>query len=76
MAKILFVLKKRETYYVGEENSCYSGGYTLLNSGLFNSATFVCDMLIHLGYEAKLVHVIDGHCAIASIKKFLNINLT
>lgn len=51
--KVLFILKLRQ----------HSGGeYTVLkHSGLFNSATFVSDMLVQNGYESHLVQVVDNN---------------
>lgn len=69
MAKIQFILKKREEYYLGEDDySC--GGYNILHSGLFNSASFVCDMLKTLGYDAEIVHVIDNNCIDREVTRF------
>lgn len=68
MAKIQFILKQREAYYSGEDD--YSCGYGLLHSGLFNSANFVCDMLVSLGYEAEIVHVIDNNCIDKEVTRF------
>lgn len=50
--KVLFILKYRH----------HSGGYGLLkHSGLFNSATFVHDMLRKNGYNSKLEQVVDNN---------------
>jgi len=51
--KVLFVLKKRSVY---SENT-----YTTVNSGLFNSATFVNNMLVGKGINSKLVQVNDNN---------------
>lgn len=51
--KILFILKKRIIY--GDDT------YTTLNSGLFNSATFVNKMLNDNNVESNLVDVIDNN---------------
>lgn len=52
--RVLFVLKLRQT--------SGGGGYAVLkSSGLFNSATFVNDMLVNNGYDAKLVQVVDNN---------------
>jgi len=53
MKKILFILKKRHIY----SNECY----TTTNSGLFNSATFVNDMLVKNGVESHLEQVVDNN---------------
>lgn len=70
MPKVQFILKRRETYYVGEDDNCYSGGYNLLHSGLFNSASFVCDMLKTMGYETEIVHVIDNNFIDREVTRF------
>ncbi len=52
--RILFLLRRQGLYG--------SGGFDVRSSGLFNSATFIVDMLINaLGYEAKLVIVEDSN---------------
>ena len=53
MKKILFILKKRHIY----SNTSYS----TVNSGLFNSATFVNDMLVCNGVDSTLVQVVDNN---------------
>ena len=53
--KVLFILKKRSVY-----NDETLQGYTL-SSGLFNSATFVSNMLNESGIESKVVEVIDAN---------------
>lgn len=68
MPKIQFILKRRENYYTGEDD--YSCGYGLLHSGLFNSATFVCDMLSEMGYDAEIIHVIDNNCIDREVTRF------
>ena len=55
MPKILFILKRREDFNAIIHNS--KG----LSTGLFNSATFVNDMLIQQGIESKLVIVTDNN---------------
>lgn len=70
MTKIQFILKKRETYYISEEDDCYSGGYNLLHSGLFNSASFVCEMLQKMGYDTEIIHVIDNNCIDREVTRF------
>ncbi len=51
--KILFILKKRNIY----SNFTYS----TVNSGLFNSATFVNEMLQENGVNSTLVQVVDNN---------------
>jgi len=53
--RFLFVLKLRSGYDCG-----YSYN-SVLNSGLFNSARYIVDMLNEHGVEAKLVQVIDAN---------------
>jgi len=53
MSKVLFILKKREIY--SEEY------YSTVNSGLFNSATFVNDMLVRNGINSILEEVVDNN---------------
>lgn len=53
MARILFILKLRETYGCN-----YGDG---LSSGLFNSARLVVEMLQAAGVESKLVQVVDNN---------------
>lgn len=53
-SKILFVLKKRMDYY---NASSHLG----LSTGLFNSASFMNQMLIDLGYESNMVVVNDNN---------------
>jgi hypothetical protein len=54
--RVLFVLKRREDY--GQQHYSSVG----LSTGLFNSATFVKDMLVDLGFEAQLQVAIDNNC--------------
>ncbi len=61
MKKPLFILKKRNIYS--------DGNYATVNSGLYNSAMFVNDMLIKNGVDSTLVQVVDNneidkYCAI------------
>jgi hypothetical protein len=50
--KILFILKKRTLY--SEDK------YSTVKSGLYNSATFVNDMLVKRGVDSHLVEVVDN----------------
>lgn len=52
LPKILFVLKYRQHY---------GDGYSLKESGLLNSAQFVCDMLKKEQFPANLVQVVDNN---------------
>jgi hypothetical protein len=61
--RVLFVLKLRQT--------SGGGGYAVLkSSGLLNSATFVNDMLVKNGYDAKLVQVVDNNGIDKEVHKF------
>jgi hypothetical protein len=53
--RVLFILKFRHQY--GPD----SGDRLLKSAGLFNSATFVHEMLLKNGYESKLVQVVDNN---------------
>jgi hypothetical protein len=55
MKKVLFILKRKNDY---STPSTLSPG---LSTGLYNSASFVNDVLIDLGVESKMVVVIDGN---------------
>lgn len=66
--KVLFILKHREDCWA-PGNCSYSNGQ--LSSGLFNSATFVCDALNTSGkIEAKLVDVVDNNCIDREVHNF------
>lgn len=54
--KVLFILKRREDF--DPEKHSVNG----LSTGLFNSATFMIDMLIDQGTEAILEVAIDNNC--------------
>jgi glycosyltransferase involved in cell wall biosynthesis len=58
MAKpiVLFILKRREDFDLEKHNS--KG----LSTGLFNSATFMSDMLTAQGIDARLEVAIDNNC--------------
>jgi hypothetical protein len=65
MAKLLFILKRREMTLeedktLGSEEKPYFK--YCISSGLRNSARFVVDMLNENGIEAKMVEVIDNNC--------------
>ena len=53
MKKPLFILKKRNIYS--------DGTYSTVNSGLYNSATFVNDMLVKNCVDSTLVQVVDNN---------------
>lgn len=56
--KALFILKRREDYSTNIVNFAYGPVAT----GMFNSATFVSNMLDQSGVESKVVTVIDNNC--------------
>lgn len=60
--RILFILKKNQTYgfttHVGEEPDRVHKKST----GLFNSTNFIVRGLLRVGVHAKIVEVIDNHC--------------
>jgi hypothetical protein len=60
--KILFVLKKRRLYNMPSAKT--------LHSGLFNSATFVNDMLNQSGVESYLVQVDDNNAIDREVLKY------
>jgi hypothetical protein len=60
--KILFVLKKRRLYNMPTAKT--------LHSGLFNSATFVNEMLNRNGIESNLVQVDDNNCIDREVSKY------
>ncbi len=53
MKKILFILKKRHIYS--------DDTYSTVNSGLYNSAMFVNDMLLRNGVDSTLIQVVDNN---------------
>ena len=56
MKKVLFILKRREDYNATVHS------HVGLSTGLFNSASFVHDMLGKLGIESNLEVAIDNNC--------------
>lgn len=63
--RCLFILKLREDY--GQDVSHYKPSVA---SGMFNSATFVADMLTAQGIEAKVVVVIDNNAIDREVTAF------
>lgn len=61
--KILFILKKRQTYQA-------TNYPTTMHSGLYNSASFVNEMLNESGFESHLVEVIDNNCIDKEVTKY------
>ena len=62
--KVLFLLKRREDYNSIEHNKLG------LSTGLFNSATFVNDMLNDIGIESSIEVAIDNNCIDKLITKY------
>ena len=56
MSKVLFILKRREDY--NAKTHAHAG----LSTGLYNSASFVNDMLTDSGIESVLEVAIDNNC--------------
>jgi hypothetical protein len=61
--KILFILKKKKLY----DDPNYA---KTIHSGLFNSATFVNEMLNANGIESHLVQVIDNNCIDREVSRY------
>lgn len=61
-AKILFILKKRRLYDMPSHKT--------LHSGLFNSASFVNDMLNRNGIKSHLIQVDDNNCIDREVTKY------
>lgn len=55
MTKVLFILKRREDFNAKTHNKIG------LTTGLYNSASYVCDMLNDVGVESKMVVVTDNN---------------
>jgi hypothetical protein len=67
--KIQFILKYRENSYSSDQGYCYSG---MLESGLYNSARFMVDMLNdHPNlFEAEIIHVEDNNAIDREVTRF------
>jgi glycosyltransferase involved in cell wall biosynthesis len=65
--KIQFILKQRDTNYTNEDGS-YS--YGTLESGLYNSANFVCEMLNESGCDAEIIQVVDNNSIDREVTRF------
>lgn len=67
--KIQFILKYRENCYTNEDGYNCSG---MLESGLFNSARFMCEMLNEEPdrYEAEIIHVEDNNAIDREVTRF------
>ena len=64
MKKVLFILKRREDY-----NSILHS-HIGLSTGLYNSASFMNDMLVDAGVESKLVVVHDNNCIDREVRNY------
>lgn len=64
MARVLFILKRREDF--NPEKHSPLG----LSTGLFNSASFMNQMLIDAGFESKLEVAIDNNCIDRLVTQF------
>ena len=60
--KVLFILKQREVLYENEQQADGQYSCGILHSGLFNSASFINNMLNDNGFESVVVHAIDNNC--------------
>lgn len=67
--KVQFILKFRENSYTNEDGYNCSG---MLESGLFNSARFMCEMLNEEPdrYEAEIIHVEDNNAIDREVTRF------
>jgi hypothetical protein len=64
MTKLLFILKKREDY------NAITHSHIGMSTGLYNSASFVKDMLNEYGVESKLVVVHDNNDIDREVTKY------
>jgi len=64
MSKVLFLLKRREDY--NAETHSHIG----LSTGLYNSASFMNQMLQDLGIESNLEVVVDNNCIDREVNKY------
>jgi len=64
VAKVLFVLKRREDY------NSITHSHIGLSTGLYNSASFMNDMLQKCGIESNLEVVIDNNCIDREVTKY------
>lgn len=63
-SKILFILKRRDDY--NHEKHTHVG----LSTGLFNSATFMSDMLKDCGFESNIAVVVDNNDIDRAVTKY------
>ena len=62
--KVLFILKRREDYNVDKHSQIG------LSTGLYNSASFMNQMLVDSGIESNLVVVTDNNCIDREVTKY------
>lgn len=62
--KVLFILKRRDDFNISRHN------HIGLSTGLYNSATFMKDMLLDSGVDSKLVVVIDNNDIDREVTKY------
>lgn len=62
--KILFLLKRRHDYNKDKHSN------TGMSTGLFNSASFMNDMLNEAGIESKIEVVVDNNCIDREVSKY------
>ena len=63
--KILFLLKRREDY-----SETLHSSHQGLSTGLFNSASFMNDMLNDAGVESHIEVVVDNNCIDREVTKY------
>jgi len=64
MNKLLFILKRREDYCAKMHSNIG------LSTGLYNSAKFMNDMMLELGFESHLEVAIDNNCIDRLVTKY------
>ena len=57
MSKVLFILKRKDNY-----NHVRDGHHVGLSTGLYNSASFVSDMLNDMGIDSAMEVAVDNNC--------------
>jgi hypothetical protein len=64
--KALFILKRRQDYSTNLENF----NHQQVATGMFNSATFVSDMINGVGVESKVIVVVDNNCIDRAVTEY------
>lgn len=62
--KVLFILKRREDYNVDKHS------HIGLSTGLYNSASFMNQMLVNAGIDSNLIVVKDNNCIDREVTKY------